>query len=334
MSVTSVSEDRESRSGSKSLNGMRTYTRVYIVMTDDIDDGPKTILASSDLPDIGDYYSAGNDTDRDATLERMTPTRNKDNPKRWAIKCDYATQAPSGGGNNGGSITRGSELDRAEPPTVEITYAHYVEVAQKGRRVKNGRTYDWGAITNSALVPFVDPPIEKDVARTVIRISRFLPSFNANVGSGLVNTINKQTFRISWHGLDAVFFKHELKLQSLSARERIVGTRSYWRVEYELHYGDWAARPLDMGFAAAGLDDDAGDPHAGNTDLAKGIVDRKKLKDVDELTVTDPVLLDGEGGALDVDTLATNAVFLEYQIYKEKNWNNTPIMRDMPHNQL
>lgn len=330
MSVASVTEQRTSRSGAKDSNGKRTYTRLFRVTTSTADDGPIVVWQASSLPKLGDTFLIGNDQDDWAFVKKVSPTRLENKPTHWDVVVEYETIDVS----NEEDDPDNPDPDSRDPEQVSLTYAHYVKPVESALRIKDQvQNTTWGAVVNSANVPLVDPPLEKDDARAILRISRNLSVVDEAEVHGMLNTLNSEALSFEWRGLAVAAAKHEAKFSAFAASHKYDGVNFYWRCDYEIHIGDWHAYPLDMGMAAKDLNDDDGHPWS-PSDIYEGTANLKTITDVDDIPTADPVLLDGNGLPLQVNTFASNAVFLKYQIYKEGNWGASKVLKDLPWNIL
>src|SRR6185437_8734197 len=67
----------------------RRYKRTIYVETDDLDDGPETVLGATGVPQIGDSYKFGNDADDIAVCIDVQAEPLGDYPFLWKVTASY-----------------------------------------------------------------------------------------------------------------------------------------------------------------------------------------------------------------------------------------------------
>ena len=108
MSVTSVAEIKEGRSGEWSLGGGRRWTRTFRVVTDDDRDGGPTVVQASGLPALGTFYlTPEGEVDTQAVLQSLVPTQDDQDARLWTVTASYDTQVSTTQQSGGGSGTPG-----------------------------------------------------------------------------------------------------------------------------------------------------------------------------------------------------------------------------------
>jgi len=154
-------EKRMSRSGGVRQDGNRWYSRTWIVVTDNLQDGPKTVIAAPGMPKKWDGYSAGTETDTAAKLITVDPDQIAD--KVWEVQLKYDTDYQDK-----------DKDDPDEDPTNPETWVWHWSMdfmeREKAAQYEVDEGYDEGrgkGIVNSAGEPF-DP---------TIMIPEFLPVF-------------------------------------------------------------------------------------------------------------------------------------------------------------
>jgi len=162
MSVTEVRPFANTHGG-VDAEGTHTYTNVYIVLTDDKDDGADTARGAGavalGLPDYNDSWAWGNDSNSNA----LAKTRSADiasldetSPyyRKWKVTIGYTTAGqsrdPAGGGGSGSGSEEGIQDPLLEPWKLS---GSYIQTTRRTSVDKNGAN-----VTNSA-----DEPILFDV---------------------------------------------------------------------------------------------------------------------------------------------------------------------------
>jgi len=139
------------------------------------------------------------------------------------------------------------------------------------------------AIVTSAGEP-VDPPPTRRFSDLALLVSRNEETFDPLLASSYVNmqAVNANTFLGMAPG--------QAKMVDWSAERMRVTSRTYWQVNYEIHFRTdavaWKRRFLDQGFRELTGTDDDGKPTFA------------LIKDDDNNPVNQPVLLDGSGSKL------------------------------------
>ncbi len=273
MAVTAAYEIPGSGTLRKDRNGKKTYTEVWQVETDDVDDGPITVLAYASLPQIGGGYSSGNDSDSSAVVDQLRPRRIREQPRFWQVEVTYVYDATSSGwSGEGGSLT-------ARLPEIEGFGIPYTEIAEED--------VDGDAIAASCGVPF-DPPAEKDANRHGFRVTRYVSSCPAGTakkyltGGGAINT------DAIWAGKPWEVDPLHAKMQSYSYRRTVVDNAFVWQETLEIAISDepWTLLIQDRSLYEA--------VHQGGL-TASAITGVKRITDDQGVPVDEPQLLDGNG---------------------------------------
>ena len=106
------------RDGNVVEAAVREWTEEWLVITDDANDGPLTLIEDAAIPRIGDPYQEANGRiDLGARCVRRVPELLNPNqsPNHWVIRCTYSSavrrdtivQQENGAGGSGGGIDGG-----------------------------------------------------------------------------------------------------------------------------------------------------------------------------------------------------------------------------------
>lgn len=280
MSIVSVTKLISGRSGTIQPKGERTYTRVYRVVTNDKADGPQIVRTASGVPNFGASYVDGNDADTSCVVTSKTAETLGDDPFIWNVSVNYTIP-------DGDSTTH--PLLRAAD--ISFGFEHFQTICERDNQ-GNG-------VTNSA-GQYFDPPIEKDDSRPVLTVTRNQASFSGAIAIQYQDAVNIDFFSGAAPGQCKMFNISSVKTIEPFGDPPVDVT--YWRTTYEIHFNrdGWIKRILDQGRY--------------ERDGDKLV----QIKDKDDKHVTDPVLLDGNGKELPVETgQNVQAVFLPYRVYRE-----------------
>lgn len=315
MAVTSVVPLFEDQTGEWSRKASHTYTSAYHCQTDDIDDGPETVMGALGLS-VNDTYAIGNDSDPLSFLQKATPTRVPGKPTLWKVVANWG---PATSQKSDGSPTDNPEEYRDEWDISTTSVSRPVEEAHLRVNALPDRAVDsFGPVINSAGVRF-DPPLERDTSLLQIRITKHKATFPV-AHLAYQDAVNSDAFTLSTSGFSLSVPLYAAKL-GFSGSLQFQNQTSYWKVVYELlidfQFG-WRANVLDRGLEAAAKEGYE-NGHGGTflaADLDAGKPKLRRILDVqDGNPITTPVRLDGNGKVADPEGLD---VYITYSIYQEK----------------
>lgn len=162
------------------------YRLTVNVESDNVNDGPRTILSSPYLPGRYTPYAnvyGSNDVDNNSFLVDRNPKRNDKRRKRWAVdltwKPQVASQEQPGGSGHKNVNAQTIEIARTD---INVSYAQYQEPIRDAHWISNSDGSalwvgnDSGPIINTALQAFVPAP-EKPYAYRIIKISRVFEAY-------------------------------------------------------------------------------------------------------------------------------------------------------------
>lgn len=287
MAITSVAYAKDQGLfGRWSAVGPRVYTVTWQVTSNDLGDGPQTIINGVGA-NIGDTYVFRNERDDNAYLEDIEAVRvSADNVTGsgakavWIVTGNYGPFAANicGGGPQNNPLNY--------PPEATWNFRNFERIVEKDQNDK--------AIENTAGDPFVDPPVTIDDPRPVLTIVRNEESFDPNLAYQFRSAVNSDPFC----GADPQQCK---VLQISGKRQWNQDIGYYFEVVYEFEFNGlgFHARPLNQGYREK---DSGGDlQHA----LYKGV------------PVTTPVLLGNDGKRL---ATGSDPIYLDFTVYPEVSY--------------
>jgi hypothetical protein len=283
MSVVSCDPIKDGRGGEWSYDQSRKWTRKFRIVTDDDRDGPATVVLCPSLPQPGDLYSTGTESDSLAFLKSLVPEQDDKDARLWTVTATYETLAQaSGGGSNTPGNGGASPTARPENPLDRPTEwrASSVKVKKAVTTDKDGKD-----VKNSAGL-FYNPGYERDVAIAQITATKNYASLPFKTALDYVEKCNSDV----WHGFPA----KTVKVDGVDEQSMFENNYPYVRVTWTFLYDPdgWnPTRILDRG------------PYYLNAGAIKF--------DVDAATgaVVPDVLLDGTGAKLVAPAVAVYNLF-------------------------
>lgn len=291
MGIVSVAEKRTGRSRKQGSDWKRTYTRTFLVITDDSQNDGVVIASARDpatglvIPGIGAAYKVGDKAapltilthDTGAFVTSTTATCATEDGLQWEVEVEY--------GPYDASIWPQNPLDH--PVKVSWNFAKFEQVAF---RDINGK-----AIVNSA-GDYFDPPVTIDDSRPIVKIVRNEATFDPVLAKTYKDSTNTDTFL----GQDPYTWKIS-DIQGDLEYNMDCGTPDgfYYVVTYELEFNPdtWKKLILDQGMR--GLD--------GSGKFTQFLDDKGQ-------PVSDPVLMDGNGGR---KSATADPHFFTFEVYRE-----------------
>ncbi len=305
MSAGAAQERRDRRTTGRLPGGVRTYSRTFLVVTSDGNDGANTVLSAAGLPGRLQPYSTVDELDSEALVVDRDARQLNKSARHWEVDIFYSTDVdkekeelvgdPDGAGEGGVAI--GDIL--LEPAVVTFGFEVFRTIAVSGF----DDTGDEVPIENSAQQPF-DPPLMKDESRPVLTVERNQLTFDPLQAIAFQDAINADKFIGAEEG--------QVKVKGITARKEIAPWDpeiKFWRVAYIFVFrkDGWDLEPLDHGTQIV-------DPN----DSSSYIPHTK------DGVVTD-VKLDGAGSPLTTDTTSKKPKFLRFRVYEEKNFSELGI---------
>lgn len=356
MAVTSVKILHSGWTGTETAGTGITFNVVYQVEVDDRNDGPLTIINADDgtnrIPMPNESYNVGNEVDAFAFVKSVSPAPVSE--KVWNVTVTYGPLEPpeSPDGPNG---QEPDGLDPDDQPTDDpISEAPKISVtAVNVKRAANASAYigqvhnrtqpdengveievnqnqfiagtppvqltttpdgkggikDKTPITNSVFTVF-DPPPEIDYSqiRVIIKMNLNEPPID---WLDFVNSVNTEQI-IFTNGVDDFAFARPFACRCLavSYNERIKNGVLFFATDIEFLIDNLFTHRLDIL--------DRGYCQTSNKRVSEAAT-KNNIVDESGLPLAEPVLLDGQGGQLDLEEL--DAVYLRYAVYPEFDFN-------------
>lgn len=272
------------RTASIDEKGVRKYTRIFLIITDDPVTDAGTVRDAPGTPEMFDSYEVPTNTlgteffvDDGATLGEKRPIEDQENPFRWELECNY-------------SSTTGRPGDGEEDPMDRpATYDWDYDVAKEPVT----QDIDGRAILNSADMAY-DPPPEKDVAYDVLTIERNEDDFDPELAAEYAFAINLDSFM----GYDP----GQARMRPIKAKSQYENGQEFKKVTYVIDFREgkdpWHLAPLDQGPCE-------------NID-GKLVV----MTDKNGQPLNGPALLNGDGRKLNIEI--QDPVYGDHKIYNEK----------------
>ena len=197
-------------SGSGNREGVREYTKVYIVVTDKTD-GMSTAANAPGLPGMFTHYEFHDEQDVGALLHKMSPrlVESGDGKNIWEISCHFTSQ-------HGDPEQNQPELLPGKPPEINWGLAHYQVFPQTDNL---GKAYH-----TTAGDPF-DPGPSKDEPHLVLNVTRYQEDYPVLTYFNITNWVNDDVFL----GFDVGVVKFNGAPADLIWAEG----QKYYRVHYE-----------------------------------------------------------------------------------------------------
>jgi hypothetical protein len=265
--------------------GTWTAERVWFVHTDNKNDRENTVSGASGLP----YYGEAHPGPISAAMYCKTigyKTVSNVAEKIWVVTAGYTSERA---------------LHSTDAEQDEVLTSYTSEIYQEDFF----RDEDDNAVCNSAGEPFLDPAPVRDAAQGIWKVRSnhtAIPPFILSYR----NATNSAAFTIG--GLSVA--KKTAKIMRIEVGERqLRGNNIFYPLQMEIHVHDkgWRFKPLDQGLKERDADNKL--VHIRNAG--------------DTQNVTTAAMLDGAGKAL-TDPTPTNAVFGDFQQYKEKTFSGLP----------
>lgn len=300
----------------------KEFSGLFRVRTDDPTHGPIYIAENFGGAKIGNSYDVNGERDGGVRCVKINPRRHDDNKKLWDVAVDWNTpdiQNEQQGIDDKGRPTNDPLKFRSKVDLSVQQMQRPVEKAILRTRLRGRRINTVGPVTNSAGVPY-DPPLEKDYAIYVVRVTKNLPAFPNRHWSDYQNAVNKDAWNLTrrFPKLKLKLKPYTCKMQSISGSMQLQNNKLFWQVVYEFHVDTdfgWRRDVVDKGRSRLAC---AGDPIPG----AGGLVYQQRvgrppvmtIKDDDGFPVHEDLLLDGRGEPL---PCGGKPFYINYSVYPE-----------------
>lgn len=334
-----------SGSGRDPSTAIISYSANYVLFCDDPLDGPKVALDycrnTSDMPWYGKPYSFGNDFDAEAICQKINPQKIV-GANMIAVEVGFE---PVKGSASAGSEADGQSIDLGVTGNplnwhdeIELTYtqistpiygAYFQGFFPGGIANPLMKTGKYGPLINSAMDPF-DPVPEGELDMQVLRISRNVYPYNANIPDMFIGTVNSNHVDITKpaYGFHMEFSPQVGKIKNISASFHITNRIPYYKQTIEVHKNPlgWRLSIVDMGLNRRQMP--LGDKKDDGTAISDSDMKDYKpkvtpIRDENNFPILQPVLLNGNGQPLELDK-GKDPVYLQYQYYPETDWSAIP----------
>ena len=274
------------RSGNQGADWRRAYTRAWVVITDDVNDGPKTVREALPVALGMSYYVSETEKDLGAFVNniRVDEDSRAEDGYQWIATVEYGPYQPLEHPQ--------SPLD--EQPRISWSWAQFERIAE--------RDVDDEAIVNAANDAY-DPPPMRDDSRPVLQLVRNEANFDQTLADQYRDKVNSTSFFGADPGV--------VKVQNISANRVLhpdIGY--YWEVSYEFHFKSegWHFFILEQGMNKIVYD----------PGIIGDVGAKEKMKDRKGSELSAPALLDDLG-----QQLATGGtpVFSEWIVYEEVDFS-------------
>lgn len=347
MAVTGSSLHWKGASGSYKKGEGPSYTAVYRVTTNSANDQSQTIInwVRDNIAELGAPYAYAGDTDETlAILRTIAADRELGSTNIWEVVLSYDSsgkdeEKPEEGEDEEGNPTEDPTEFR---PQISVATVHRTKPVEKAKYLGGFTGWAHQAIMlgnrvipcNSAMTPY-NPGLEKEFSQLQISIQRNLDNFDGDEAQRVVDTVNATSFRINRWGFSVFVEKYHGKITSWKADLRLQWGQEVWDsvMTILVDRDGWVDEIVDRGIAASAND---GDPDGRGGYISPGDAENDKwhltgvprirrLQDPDGMPITEPVLFDGKGQPLDLNTLgpgtlAAQTVYSKWLKYDEREF--------------
>lgn len=290
MAVEDIRELFSDRSSGRDAKGRRSV-RVFLVLCDDVADGPEaaeiadTLPAGMAIPSIGDAHPG----DADKFVRSVEAKPEAGEPCEFRVTVQYSTPVASGPGEEDPE-----ENPLARPMTIGWGSTKTSVPVERATFIDGELEWPDIPVESSAYEVF-DPPIMRDFGRRVLTITHNEATFDSALAIVYTDAVNEEAFVGCAPGT--------VKIASITASRHYENEVWYWAVEYQFDVNPdgWNLFIVDRGTRVL---DAAGE---------KSVT----AKDGDGNPYNSPIHLDGNGWKLGIDD---PVVYLEYRIYPIKDF--------------
>lgn len=233
--VRGISVDE--RGGSINKDGHREYRITYKVQTDSKSDGAAAVRTAFGIPNLGDAYNPGNDSDSQAVVISKEPNQVPGCPFEWEVEVVYSTDV-------GEKEPKQYSTPLDEPPDISFGFQER-RILIPGRFNDPGVPDPNGNWQNGMFAPngeLFDPQPEANYADPVWTIKRNVQNISYPTFMALANCVNSDIFQ----GVNA----RQLQLKPPTAvRKWHKAIDHYWEVSYQLvfRWETWDIQVLNQG---------------------------------------------------------------------------------------
>lgn len=282
MGVISVERKYAPFSGKGTLAGVRTYRIVFVVITDNPDDGVMVVGNASGIPHKGDVYATATDFDPGALCQDVSPKQDPDEQTVWEVVATYSSHS--------GDPMKDDHNPMVHPP--DIHWSSWGETRALYEDF-NGKKF-----VNTAGQP-LDPPVERRFKYPALTVVRNEKTFPVMLVQSYWDVLNSDVFN-GWP-------PETVKVDDIRASSQYREAQGFFRVTYEFLFRNegWKHYELDAG--PTHLEKNTAGDNERVTNKCKGIA------------TTNVLPLDGKGDLLSqADIDAENFVVNEWVLFDKK----------------
>jgi len=228
MAIVSVNEHHISRPGRSLANGVKEYEKVFIVLTDDVEDAAEDILIATGVPRVNTSLYPG---DTRARCKSVVPKGYGDERKTWLVTCTYSTAR--GLPNRSRSIRAWNRKPRISWSTHSV-----VETIVKDKD---------GAPIENSVNDRPDPGLTQEKHYPQVTIMRYERNYSIVKAMDYMDTVNETAMSIAGY---PIAVEQALLTKYIGVEVEIDGDEC-WECTYEIMFKDaWTIEILDQGLYA------------------------------------------------------------------------------------
>lgn len=210
-----------------------SYSLEYVVLADNLNQGPITIRSTSGLPLVGiDTYSFGGESDLTAVCKRKRPRQDTKQKLVWYVTCDFDNDPSS----------QSSEDEQNQPGATSRPLLLEWDSEYGERAIFKDFSSTPKACLSSNGEPF-DPPLTTPIVYPVLNVTKYQTTFTVATKLQYENKVNSAP----WNGAAA----YTVLCSSIRATQVVEDGTQLWRVTYRFRYNPlpdgYLSMPLNRG---------------------------------------------------------------------------------------
>lgn len=282
MGIVSVERKYAGLSGKGTLAGERNYRMVFVVITNNPDDGVMVVGNASGIPHKGDVYFTATDIDPGALCQDVSPKQDQDEQTVWEVVCTYSSHS--------GDPAKDDNNPMVHPP--DIHWGSWGETRALYQDFNDKK------FVNSAGQP-LDPPVERRFKYPALTVVRNEATFPVMLVQSYWDRLNSDVFN-GWP-------PGTVKVEDIRAASQYREAQGFFRVTYEFLFRNEGWKHYEIDHGTYHLEEnDSGDKEK-TANKCKGIA------------TTNDMPLDGNGDLLtQAEIDAGNFVVNEWVLFERK----------------
>jgi hypothetical protein len=209
------------------------YALEYLVMADNLSQGPIAIRQTAGLPLVGiSHYSYGGEADLTVVCKRKTPRQDPKQKLVWYVNCEFdndpSSQSQEDETNMPGATARPVRLEWDSEYGERVLYKDFSTPPKP--------------VVSSNLEPF-DPPLTTPIVYPVLTAMRFQSTFTVATKLAYENRVNET----AWNGAAP----YSVLCTSIRASQVVEEGTLLWQVTYRFRYNPlpegYLAMPMNVG---------------------------------------------------------------------------------------